>query len=218
MLSASRVSVMSILSILMNLTNPLGAQQVTVGVRGGGNVSDLDVHETSGSVASDRLGGFAGGVFAQFDMGEVLAIRPEVVLSQKGARSQSEGLRFKANMDYVEVPLLLIARLPTTGPVRPYALAGPVVSLESRCKIELEGINGTVEDDCGSFGQGRFIREGVDFGAALGGGVELARNRLLFLADARYTLGITDINGSPGLPTFKNRALTFSAGVGLRLN
>ncbi len=195
-------------------------QEVVVGLKGGINVADLSIEDDGTSVESDTRSGFVGGVFAQFGLGEVFAIRPEALFSRKGTKSQDEGLLFQADLDYIEFPVLLVARVPTGGMVRPYAAAGPVISLEANCDLVTEGFNGPIAQDCETFNpEDPLLTKSADFGVAFGGGVEIGFERLLFLLDGRYTLGLTDINDTASAPeSFKNRAWSFTAGAGIRIN
>lgn len=220
MFSRTAVSVASTVVLFVALSAPLAAQELTIGVKGGGNVSDLSIHEGTGSLATDTRTGFAGGLFAQIGIGDIFAIRPEGLLSQRGARRAAEGMLFDASLDYVEVPVLFLARIPTGGAFRPYALAGPVVSFETGCELEIEGLNGPVRDDCATFDpEDPLLTKGTEVGVAFGGGIEFARDRLVFLLDGRYNLGLTDINDVEDAPeSFKNRTWSFAAGVGVRIN
>ncbi len=198
----------------------LEAQDVTIGVKGGVNVADLSIDEDGTDVETDTKSGIVGGVWAQFGISDIFAIRPEGLFSQKGTKSDIDGLQFEAEIDYIEVPVLLVARVPTGGSVRPYALAGPVISFETTCEIEIEGLGGEVSEDCETFDpEDPILTKGTDFGVAFGGGVEIETGKLVWLADGRYTLGLTDINDTEAAPeSYKNRAWSFTAGVGIRVN
>ena len=216
MFSRSRVSVI-FLAVSIAFVGRAAAQEIVVGVKGGGNVSDLRIEESGTSVASDTESGFAGGLFVQAGLGEIFAIRPEVFFSQKGASSSDEGLFYRASLDYVEVPVLVVARMPLGGRIRPYALAGPVLSFETGCEIEIEGLNGPVASPCESFDEeDPFLTKGTDFGLSLGGGVEMMARRVVVMLDGRYTFGLTDINDiESAAESYRNRAWSFSVGVGL---
>ncbi len=198
----------------------LGAQDVTIGVKGGVNVADLSIDEDGTSLETDTKSGIVGGVWAQFGISDIFAIRPEALYSQKGTKAQDDGLQFEAELDYFEIPVLLVARVPTGGNVRPYALAGPVLSFEASCEIEIEGLGGEVSEECETFDpEDPVLTKSTDFGVAFGAGLEIETGKLVWLADGRYTLGLSDINDTEGAPeSFKNRAWSFTAGVGIRVN
>lgn len=184
----------------------LAAQDVMLGVKGGINIADVDV-EGDEEFESDTRTGIVGGVFAQLGLGDVFAIRPEGLYSQKGF-SQTEGteeLTLKA--DYIEVPVLLAARL-TQGSVRPVLFAGPVIGFEASCKIESSAVEESV--DCAD---AEVETESTDFGATFGAGVELDAGGVVVLFDGRYTLGLSDVDATDS-DEAKNRAWSFMAGIG----
>lgn len=148
----------------------------------------------------------------------MLAIRPEGLFSQKGASATEGGVDAELRLDYIEVPVLLLARVPTDGAVRPVLFAGPVVSFEATCEVEASSGGTALTLDCDEFEE--FVQtKSTDFAAAFGGGLEIDAGGVVLLLDGRYTLGLSDLNGTPdSTEEVKNRAWSVMGGVGFRVN
>lgn len=189
----------------------LAAQDVMLGLKGGINIADVDAEDLDEAVETDTKTGLVGGLFAQFGLGEVFAIRPEALYSQKGFSGEDAGVEVDLKLDYIEVPLLFSARL-SQGSVRPVVFAGPVIAFEASCKVE-DSLS-EESTDCEDLDpEDPFETESTDFGAALGAGVELDAGGFVVLFDGRYTLGLRDVEASEGTEA-KNRAWSIMAGIG----
>lgn len=195
------------------------AQDVTVGVKGGINIADISVSDDDGGAETDTdtRSGFIGGGFLNIGLGDYLAIQPEFLYAQKGAKGIDEDVDLELKLDYFEIPVLIQLLIPIeNSPVRPTLYAGPAISFESKC--ELEGTQGgtSVAIDCD---EGDFDRKSTDFGAVFGGGLGFDVGQALVTIEGRYNLGLADINDTAGETTeFKNRAFSVMAGVGFRVN
>lgn len=221
-----RVASIGLIALLASVNaGELMAQEVTVGVKGGLNVADLTIDDPEEpEVDLDTKTGFSGGVFGQFVLGDYLAIQPEALFTQKGAKESDQEGEFKLKLDYIEIPVLLMARIPTQGNFRPLFFLAPVVSFESTCKLQGSSDGVSIDVDCDQAGEltgGEFELEtkSIDFGLAFGAGGELDLNQLMLQLDVRYNLGLTDLNDSPGAEevSVKNRTWSFMAGIGYRV-
>jgi hypothetical protein len=203
----------------------LDAQGITIGLKAGVNVADLAIEEAGTSVSTDTRTVVALGPFVEFGLGGVLAVQPELLYSQKGASFSEPGIDLTFKLNYIEVPVLLKARLsPPGSPVRPSIYAGPVVGFESKCEVEgsAEGVSANI--DCSEFvelseGEVDLQTKSVDFGLALGAGLDIPAGPVVIVGDVRYTLGLTDVNDVTGASALdiKNRAWSVFAGVGIPL-
>lgn len=194
------------------------AQAPSFGLRGGLNMTDFGGKRI---VDSDFRTGLTLGVFASVPLGAGLSVQPEVVYSQRGARSAAydyhdipaDGdappigvyLGEKSRHDYLEVPVLLkLDPSPAGDLVRPVFFAGPSLGF-------LLGAREVHDTDYEEY------LNSTDFGVVFGAGVEFGR--LSF--DARYDLGLTaiarDYDGSFGhvAGDIENRAFTVTAGLRL---
>ncbi len=149
----------------------------------GGEDSDAMFSDwTTGS----RIGLAAGG-FLTFALGPNLALQPELLYVMKGVRYERETDRWKFNLNYIDLPVLLKYRFATTGSLRPNLFAGPVVSALLSAKM----ISYVLQ--YGEF-QEADISSGVrdlDFGLAVGGGLDFALSGGTLAVDVRYVLPLT---------------------------
>jgi hypothetical protein len=130
-------------------TTQLRAQEITVGIKGGINVADLEIDTSGGGQETDSRTAFEFGTYGEFGIGNVFAIQPEVLYAPKGATDQEEEVKLTFRLNYIEVPLLLKARIPVKGSrVRPSVYAGPVVAFETKCEVEGEGGGLSAKADC----------------------------------------------------------------------
>jgi hypothetical protein len=214
------------LALVLGATQ-LRAQEITVGIKGGINIADLEIDDPSGGEETDTRTVFGVGAYAEFGIGDVFAIQPEVLYAPKGATDQGEvaepeeavELTFKLN--YIEVPLLLKARIPVkNSAVTPSLYVGPVVAFETKCEVEATNASLSVSASCdtiGEFGEENIETKSVDFGIALGAGLAIPVGPVVLVGDVRYTLGLTDINDTAALDevNIKNRVWSFSVGAGM---
>lgn len=207
-------------ALLMLAAGPAAAQEVLVGVKGGLNISDISIEDVED--ATESTSGLIAGGFIRFGLGEVLALQPELLYTQKGAEAEdtAEGITANLNLDYLEVPVLLLARIPVEqSPVRPVVFAGPAVAFELTCELEGQsnGTSATADCDDAAF-EDELATKSVDVGAVFGAGVDFdLSDQAVFTLEGRYTLGLTNIQDTEVEEEVKNRVLSFLAGIGFRL-
>ena len=202
------------------VTTDLMAQGTMVGGKAGFNVSDLSFDAAPGEAIDTRTD-FVGGGFVSFPVGDYFAIQPEVLYTRKGAKisDSEEDVEVEAKVDYVEIPVLLVARLmDQNSSTRPIVYAGPAVSFETKCEFEgsVEGVSASVDcDRLSEVGGDEDIEtKGTDFGLVFGGGVEFNAGSAVIILEGRYNVGLVDINDTTDDEEIKNRAFSFMAGVG----
>ena len=188
---------------------PLSAQVLTLGVKGGATFASVedadgtfdDVGQRTGSVfgASVKLGGRPVGV------------RAEVLLVQKGFEAENEGTDVLFEVDYVELPLLLVVQL-SSGSVRPSIYGGAAVGFERDCTLTLTGTQGRASGDCDS-PNFETERETMDAGAVFGGEVAVALGGVDVVVDGRYTMGLTTLDAEDDPNDIRNRAFLLMAGL-----
>jgi len=197
-----------------------GAQEITAGGKGGINISNLSVDAPDASdLAFDNQTDFLVGGFVQFGLGEFFAVQPEVFYSQRGAKSKTQDPAVKLNLNYIEIPLLLMARLTSReAPLYPFLYAGPQVSFETRCQVtgEQDGVSASFDCDAPELDGGLETTK-TDFGLAFGGGLEILYSRLTVQLDARYRLGLANLNGGDDASevSVKSKGWSFMLGVGV---
>jgi hypothetical protein len=90
---------------------------------------------------------------------------------------------------------------------------GPTIAFETGCELsgsDIEG--GEVEADCEQLG---IDTKSADFGLVFGAGVDLDAGRFVITGDARYDLGVTNLDDTGADGSVKNRAWEFFVGAGL---
>lgn len=151
-----------------------------------------------GSDAEDasRRTALVGGVYLVKSLGNGLNLRPELLLSQKGAKGtvlddeMGGSAEVGFELSYLDVPVLLQLDLGSGGAARPHVYAGPSFGFKTDCK--LKGSEGPVEVtlDCDD---DEFELESFDLGGVIGGGVRFGLGALQGTVGARYQHGFSDL-------------------------
>lgn len=190
----SLILVISILAIFMAFADLSSAQtKVELGIKGVLNVANL-----TGDVSNNEaMVGFGGGGLMRITPSPQLCIQPEVLWMMKGMKEKG-GDNEKMKLSYIEIPVLVIYKPPTSGNIKPSFFVGPAVSFLLGAKIGEEDFKEYVNS--------------TDFGLVLGGGVnfETAAKSVVYI-DVRYTLGLGNIAKDSGEDSVKNGV--FSLGV-----
>jgi len=197
------------------------AQGIKLGVKGGVNFADVGGDDVSNT--KNKTGFIAGG-FAEFMIGSMFAVQPEVLYSQKGFKIDDPDVDGKLKLDYIEVPVLLKINVPIEGSkVHPSFYAGPAVSFKSSCKLQGEESGVSFDIDCDSplifdlIGEELPIKS-TDFGVVFGGGISFDVGGAEVGVDVRYNLGLTKfVDTDPQLDA-KNRVISIMGTVGFSLN
>lgn len=190
--------------------------QVTLGLKAGFNVSDLDVQNTAGEAVDWKSkAAFTGGAYLQLGLGDVFAVQPEILYSPKGAKQDLTDGALSLDLTYLDVPLLIMARIPAgDSPIWPILFAGPVISFEMDCKLKSPSVS--LDCDAGDTPASR--TDATDYGVTFGLGFEFFFGSVRSQLDARYTLGLNDINATGSGASVKNRGWTFLFGLGYALS
>lgn len=169
------------------------AQGVSAGVKGGVSFTTLTA-DSSENVDLDRRTGIVAGAFVTWPIAEHVGLQLEGLYAQKGAAFDQSGVTGTTKLDYVEVPLLLVASTASShsGGTSLQFFGGPSIAF----KVSAKG--------SGSF-QGQTVDvdipdediEGVDWGVVAGAGVTFGR----ISVEGRYTFGLSNVNGDPSDPT-----------------
>lgn len=143
------------------------------------------------------------------------SFQPELLFVSKGSKVETGGLgNQEVRLDYLEIPLLLRADI-LQGPVRPHLYAGPTVGFKLNCSVDIE-TSGVPEGqtDCK---RDNFKPRTLDWGAAVGGGVDLSTTSVGLTAGVRYGFGLRNVLDDD-TSTFNERVRngTFALYAGLR--
>ena len=147
------------------------AQQVSYGVKGGLNVSNVGGEDTDGNKA--KLGFYAGG-FVNVAVAESFSIQPELVFSLQGAKFDDDA---KINMSYLNIPVL--ARYTTRSGF--FGETGPQLGFLMSAKQKGDGGSANVKD---------YFKK-TDFSWAFGVGYLSQSN---IGVNARFNLGLSKLD------------------------
>lgn len=177
---------------------------VALGVRAGLSISGLDGSGGSSTERGDLTGrkrkvGPGGGIFLTFGASDLISIQPEVLFVSKGTVWRGGSSRDPFGMplllgetthsvNYLEVPLLLRLTPRATGAIRPVITAGPSVAFELSENFKSPGGDSFATDQLKS----------VDFGAALGLGIERIGIGGIWSLEGRGTFGLTQLAETAG--------------------
>ncbi|MDH3252067.1 MAG: PorT family protein [Ignavibacteria bacterium] len=192
-----RVSLL--VALVLSLTHQSHAVlPFSLGFKGGTNIANLSIDpdnlSAQGITKSTRLALIFGAV-AELGVGGPIYIVLEPSYVQKGAKLEGQGGKLTFEGNYLAIPLLVKAKF-GVATVKPYVFAGPNLGLLLSAKQVVEAQGQTQETD---------IKESftsTDFAIDFGGGVQFKVAKLVAVtADARYSLGLSDINKDSTDPT-----------------
>ena len=151
---------------------PVSAQTFDFGLEAGANFSNFLGNDASspGALNGYKLG-FVGGAFLSLNIGNVIAIRPEILYEQKGV--QYTGTSSTTELDYVEVPILLKLSLGLPL-VNPAIILGPSFAWNTVAQSGGNDLSGVNTSDVG-----------------LVGGLEFDISK--FFISGRYELGLDNV-------------------------
>jgi hypothetical protein len=157
------------------------AEDFGAGVSIGGNLAFLSTEGGLDTLLDDRSPrfGLTAGMYGDYEFHSFkdkiyLSVQPGIFYTMKGFRVDD----LKINLDYIEIPVLLKARMPIDAPVDPYFIIGPSL-----------GINIVRESESGNFSISSDDKR-ADFGIIVGAGVDLEMN---FAVDIRANFGLVNI-------------------------
>jgi len=179
------------------------SQTTTFGIKAGINSSKLTVSATGGSVSTESLVGFHVGGVVDFGF-DSFSIQPGVLFSTKGGKSTSEDGTDKITLNYLEVPVNFLYKVPAGngkvffggGPYLGYGLSGKGKSSD-----------GTTTDV--TFGSTADDIKNPDYGINLLAGYQFSQGLAI---NVNYGLGLANLSNDDAgvnLKT-KNQVLSFS--------
>lgn len=183
------------------------AQGIYIGPRIGANFANVSYDGDGDPDLNSRTSVLYGGVL-ELGLADKFAIQPEVSYIVRGYESE-ESLGFlnpNLTLNYLDFGGLLKFKTGSEG-LNAYLGAGPYYSYA--LSGEFDTAVGTVEidfDDDEAFERG-------DWTAAFAAGVQLPLGESFLFVDARYLLGLTDLNDRDDEVEIRNRAFSLSAGI-----
>lgn len=153
------------------------------------------------------------GLYGQIPATEVLTLQPEALFARR--RSQGPSSRFQYRLDYLQLPLLVKASLPTGSQFLPHLHAGPYVGLAIRRRI-IDRVDRRVY-----YNPKYDYFEPFEVGMSIGLGVEAVLQDHVVTLSGRYDTGLTGttrenlfyLRGEP--VQLKSSIFTFTLGVAI---
>jgi len=186
-------------AFMLLLPNLSLAYELTGGLKIGGNSANIygeDVEEFEKELDWEWKSkiAFCLGGFITYNINEVLAIQPEVLFTQKGAKIKEEifgeTLNVWMNLSYLEIPVFAKLLIPTKSSVKPNLFAGPYFAIKLSGKAKAEYAGESEEEDIEDI-------KGTDYGLVIGAGVDFGiggPGMGKITVDLRYSLGLTTIS------------------------
>lgn len=176
--------------LLLTASSTLYAQQFSLGVKGGVNISNFTNVKTVSDVSKQALIGYYAGGFISFWLGNNFCIQPEAMVSTSGAKFKDADGTGTYRLTYLTIPIM--AKYKTDGGF--YVEAGPQVGFKLSESIPDQ----TFE----KFAKGLDLSIGAGLGYQSPGGLGIG---------ARYMVGLSkvgDFDASEGIdPNFKNSVI-----------
>lgn len=183
--------------------------QLELGFRAGLNMSEAsDLRATNGDLLkAAKLNGINAGIFANIQLGSIMAFQPELTFSQKGfaASWNTADSSSTLNADYLDMPVMIEAGFALGKNFRVFANAGPNVSYLVQAEEEFyDAINDETITTEYNFDENSLAR--IDVGVNFGGGISVRVNRWKYTLDARYSMGLKEIMETQDAMDFVNKA------------
>jgi hypothetical protein len=193
------------LAVLLGAPHVAAAQEEAA-VKGGLATSRL----TGADHWDERLLATTFGGHVRFRVGPLL-LQPELHVVTRGATASAAVEDEQLRLEYIEVPALLVLPL-RFGDIEVFAVGGPALMLESRCRyvIRQDGLRSNFP--CDPPLEPTFRRRVFDYGLVAGAGLSHRIGTGRALLEARHSWGMRDINAAAAGGTVNNR--TFSVLLG----
>ena len=161
--------------IAILIAGTVSAQHINVGIKGGLNLYNIN---NDNGTKYDTKAGIHLGLLGHIHLAKQLALQPELVYSAQGAKYSVGSVETKYKLGYINVPVLVQYMFDNGFRLQ----AGPQVGFLVSAKADVNGNSVDIKDDL----------ETVDFALGLGAGYVNPGSG--FGVDARYNLGLSNIN------------------------
>lgn len=180
-----KIIAVTIYLIILFCFQQINAQTFSLGARAGLSLANLSFDPDLPSyVEKSGRTTVKLGVLAEVGFANMFALQVEPMYGQGGAKLSAGGQEETDKVSYFEIPILFKVKIPVSGPVTPYAFAGPNLAFVTSAKSETGGQEYDIKDQVTS------TNFGLDFG--VGAGFKVAPLVSIIL-DVRYSLGLTNL-------------------------
>lgn len=149
--------------------------------------------------------GFTGGMVIRYGLtsrsNPMVGLQSGASYTRGTGRLESDtGEANELGMDYLDVPVLVVASIPTGGSVAPRVYGGTLLRIQVSCTETIVGSGGTAQgstscDDSNTTSDPDLAwRSGTDLSVLLGGGVDVAAGPGAVTADVHFRIGLGDLN------------------------
>lgn len=228
-----RFSVMALVIVFgLVLTQDLHPKRF--GIKSGANFAN--VYNVEDALDYETKIGFIVGGFYRFDLNNHLAIQPEAYFSMKGTNGGgtetydyfggtiTETYDYTFKLNYLEIPVLLKYKIPTSGKLKPSLFLGPCVAFKLSARLigsykyeetyVYPGDSGYYSYE-ENFDEEVDAVERTDFGLVIGAGLDIEMGSGSLLIEARYNLGLSGLSkfADASDPGAKNAVFTLMLGI-----
>jgi len=164
---------------------------------------------------SKLVTGTAVGAFATFGFGGMLALEPQLLMVDKGIKSEEGGLSDTRKLTYLQIPVLVKVLFPIGAPggVTGFLFAGPGVAYRVGCRLTLAQGGDELTGDCDLDEETEPLRS-FDSSAIFGLGADIGRATF----SIRYDHGLSRLDQSAAANDIKNRSVIILGGIRVRMN
>lgn len=209
--------VVSALAFGLLAATGLRAQRIDVGLKIGLERSSVSSAQAEALGMTARYAP-AGGAFLAVNLAPIFAVQPEVMFMPKGGTfptfaDQGQVVTMKLRLSYVEVPVLAKLSFPIEGTrVKPSVFGGPALAFKTGCSVSGESGGTSASATCTTLSGGGGTFKSTDVSAILGAGLDFPIGKMKGVVEARFDLGLMNVDDSGSASEVKNRA--FAAFVG----
>lgn len=179
---------------------------VTFGVKGGLNISNLDISGGGFTMDTDPKIGFNVGLTVDYALPANFYILSGLELTTKGADFDEHGVKFDPNLMYLQMPINAGYKLQVMDNLKILFFAGPYFAYGIGGKTKVSGY-----DEWGDYYSGKYDSFGSEgwakrFDMGINGGAGIEYNK--FVATIGCDYGVIDINDGSGDAYTQNVSFT----------
>lgn len=203
------LTAMIILLLILALANVTRAQTtVAIGAKAGYSGSEFSGEDVGSLDVRQTL---AAGAFINISPARFLSFQPELLFHRKGAVNHRDAfnIREEYELEYLETPLLVKVRVPIGKVFYPNVFGGPYFAFKTNSSYRAVQTNTEI-----TYSRELDVKN-TDYGAVVGGGVDIELKPIFLSIDVRYGIGATEIENSDEPLDLKNRDLTVMGGIGI---
>lgn len=179
--------------------------QASMNVKAGINMSNWSKGDL------DMKIGYRAGIGMEYAFGDVFALQPSFLISSKGAKYDKDNIEVKINQVYLELPVMLAAKLRVSDAMNVVLSAGPYVAYGIAGKTKATALG--IESSTDTFGDDGL--EKLDIG--IGAGVAFEISHFILGLDGQWGLRkLGDGTMAETLNLDKTKNVNFGVSVGVK--